>query len=67
MVYRALASNFLDFDDKQLKIDAKRMKILKELRQKYAILKPDKGNGVVLININDYILCMTDRSILRQN
>ena len=23
-------------------------------------MKPDKGNGVVLININDYILCMTD-------
>ena len=57
---RALASNFLDFDDKQLNTDAKRIRILKELRQKYAILKPDKGNGVVLININDYILCMTD-------
>ena len=57
---RAFTSNFLDFDDKQLKTDAKRIKILKELRHKYAILKPDKGNGVVLININDYILCMTD-------
>ena len=31
----------------------------KELRSKYAILKPDKGNGVVLINLNDYILSMT--------
>ena len=56
---RALASNLLNFGDKQLKTDAKHIKVLKELRLKYAILKPDKGNGVVLIKIADYILSMT--------
>ena len=45
---RALACNFLDFDDKRLHDDHKRIKILKELNKKCAILKPDKGNDVVL-------------------
>ena len=55
---RAFASNLLDFENKQLKTDAKRIKVLKELRLKHAILKPDKGNGVVLIKTADYILSM---------
>ncbi len=57
---KPLACNLLDFDDRQLTNDNKRIKILKNLRQKYAILKPDKGKGIVLIKINDYKLCMTD-------
>lgn len=28
--------------------------MIKQLNEKYAILKPDKGNGVVLIKMNDY-------------
>ena len=39
---KALACNFLDFDDRQLNVDHKRIKILKNLHQKYAILSPDK-------------------------
>jgi hypothetical protein len=46
---KALACNFLDLDDRQLALDNKRNKILKHLHQRYAILKPDKGSGVVLI------------------
>jgi hypothetical protein len=55
---KALACNFLDFDDRQLALD-KRIKILKHLHQRYAILKPDKGSGVVLIKKTDYKTCMT--------
>ena len=56
---KALACNFLDFDDRQLNIDHKRIKILKDLRQKYAILRPDKGSGVVILKKLDYQSCMT--------
>ncbi len=43
-----------------LLMTVKCIKILTNLPQKYAILKPDKGNGIVLIKINNYKLCMTD-------
>ena len=51
---KALACNFLDSDDRQHALDNKRIKILKHLHQRYVILKPDKGSGVV-----DYKTCMT--------
>lgn len=57
---KALACNFLDFDDRQLSDDHKRIKILKNLHQKYAILRPDKGNCIVLIKKDDYRVCLTD-------
>jgi hypothetical protein len=56
---KALACNFLDFDDRKLTQDSKHIKILKDLRKRYAILKPDKGNGVVLIKLTDYQTSMT--------
>ena len=46
---KALACNILDFDDKRLYDDHKRIKILRNMNEKYAILKPDKGSGVVLL------------------
>ena len=57
---RALACNFLDFDDKRLHDDHKRIKIIKELNGKYVIVKPDKSNGVVLLKKVDYISSMTE-------
>ena len=33
--------------------------LLKEHRQKFAILSPDKGSGVVILKKYDYQLCMT--------
>ena len=57
---KALACNFLDFDDKKLFDDHKLIKILKRFRDKYAILKPDKGSGVVLVKIDDYKNCMNE-------
>ena len=47
---KALACNFLDFDDGQLNVDHNRIKILKDLRHKYAILSPDKGCGVLVLS-----------------
>ena len=56
---KALACNFLDFDDRQLNVDHKRIKILKDLRQKYSILRPDKGSGVVILKKQYYLSCLT--------
>ena len=61
---KALACNFLDFDHKRLRDDHKRIKILKHVNENYDILKPDKGNGVVLIKKEDYKNCMTKFSKL---
>ena len=57
---KALACNFLDFDDRQLNVDHKRINILKDLRHKYAILSPDKGCGVVILKMADYQSCMME-------
>ena len=56
---KALACNFLGFDDRRLTEDSKHNRTLKELRERYAFLKPDKGNGVVLIKLSDYYSSMT--------
>ena len=57
---KALACNFLDFDDSKLTQDSKHTKILKDLRKRYAILKPDKRNGrIVLIKLTYYQTSMT--------
>ena len=57
---KALACNFLDFDDKCLHDDHKRIKVLKAMNEKYAILKPDKGSGVALLKKEDYMNGMTE-------
>ena len=51
---RAFSYSLLDLDDPQFSKDAKHIKIIKSLRESFAILKPDKGNGVVLMNTSDY-------------
>jgi hypothetical protein len=52
---KAMACNFLDFDNRRLTADSKHIKILKDLRQRFVILKPDKGNGIVLLKLTDYV------------
>ena len=51
---RSLAYNLIDLENQQVIKDSKKMKILKKLRETCAVLKPDKGNGVVVIDIADY-------------
>ena len=42
------SSNFLAFDSTHIKM-------LKDLRQRFVFLKPEKGNGIVLLKQTDYI------------
>ena len=51
---RAFTYSYIDIYDKQHSHDKKKINIIKQLREKYMILKPDKGNGVVLMNKADY-------------
>ena len=51
---RSFTYNYLDIDDKRYGLDGKRTKLIRQLKEKFVILKPDKGQGVVLLNINDY-------------
>ena len=43
---RAFTFNYINVDEKQFGTDVKRLKVLKELRKKITILKPDKGQGL---------------------
>ena len=45
--------NYLDTDDKRSFHDNKHLNVLQELCNKLPILKPDKGQGTVLINYDD--------------
>ena len=51
---RAFTFDILDIDDKNVYSDFKKLTVIKNLPKDVAILKPDKGNGVVLINNVDY-------------
>ena len=46
---RALAFNLIDLDNNQIFKDKKKINIIKNLRKDFVLLKPDKGNGIVLI------------------
>ena len=55
---RAFTYFYADIFDTQFLHDKNKAKVLKQLRQDCVILKPDKGNGVVLINKTEYNLAM---------
>ena len=44
----------INIDDTRIYKDSNKVKIIQELRKHVAILKPDKGNGIVLFDIKDY-------------
>ena len=50
----ALAFNLIDLDNNQIFKDKKKINIIKNLRKDFILLKPDKGNGIVLIKTTDY-------------
>ena len=52
---RGLAFNLIKFQDARIFEDSKNIKIIQQLRQNAAILKADKGNGVVLLDNQDYV------------
>ena len=51
---RSFTHNYLDIDDKRYGLDGKRMKLIRRLKERCIILKPDKGQGIVLLSIEDY-------------
>ena len=52
---RCLAFNIINIDEKRIFKDQKKIKLLKSLQKTITVLKPDKGNGIVLMDTNDYI------------
>ena len=50
---KAFTYNYLDLDIKGFFNDKKKIKTLQNLREKCMILKPDKGQGIVLTNKRD--------------
>ena len=51
---RAFTYSWIDIYDKQYSRDKKKNNVIKQHCEKYMILKPDTGNGVVLMNNIDY-------------
>ena len=58
MALRSFAYSYLDVNVKQYGIDSKRLRILRRLKSKCVILKPDKGSGIVLIKREDCMLSL---------
>ena len=52
---RFFTYNCLDLDLKQYFTDRKRIRLLAEMSRTLTILKPDKGNGIVILKRSDYI------------
>ena len=51
---KSITCNCLDLDIKQYISDNKMIKVLRNIKEKCLILKPDKGQGIVLIDKTDY-------------
>ena len=52
---RAFTYNYLDLESKDYHLDRKQMNIVQNLTEKFMILEPDKGQGIVLVKKDDYI------------
>ena len=51
---RGLDFNLINIEDSRICKDTNHIKVIKQLREDVVTLKPDKGNGVVLLNNKDY-------------
>ena len=51
---RTLAFDLIDLDHQKVFKDKRKLQVIKELRKDTVILKPDKGNGVVVIDTTYY-------------
>ena len=49
-----MAFSLIDLENKQIFKDKKKLDIIKNLRKELVIVKTDKGNGMVLLDANDY-------------
>ena len=64
-----MAFNLINVEENQVNKDKIKIKLIRELEEKVVLLSPDKGNGVVIMDITDYTQSMqqlfTDRSKFR--
>ena len=51
---RGFAFNLINIDETGIFRDSNKVRIIQQLRKNAAIMKPDKGNGTVLLDIKDY-------------
>ena len=52
---RAFTFSYIDLDLQEFKLGRKKIQILNDITVNFAILKPDKGNGIVVMKRSDYI------------
>ena len=45
---------YLDLDFKNFRVNQRRIKVLRFLKERCMVLKPDKGQGIVAVNKKDY-------------
>ena len=57
---RAMAFNIINLEDRQIYKDKAKVKIIKNLQKSVTLMSPDKGNGVVILDIVDYNSAMHD-------
>ena len=51
---QTLAFNLIDLYNQEVFKNKRKLQVIKELRKDTVVLKPDKGNGVVVIDLTDY-------------
>ena len=51
---RAMAFNLINIEEQQVYKDKAKIKTIRDLKEKVVLLTPDKGNGVVIMDIKDY-------------
>jgi hypothetical protein len=51
---RAMAFNLINIQEDQIYKDKRKITIIRDLKEKVVLLTPDKGNGVVLMDVIDY-------------
>ena len=49
-----MAFNLINVHEQQVFKDKKKIKLIRDLKEKVVLLSPDKGNGVVIMDIQDY-------------
>ena len=49
-----MAFNLINVNEQQVFKDKKKIKVIRDLKEKVVLLSPDKGNGVVVMDILDY-------------
>ena len=52
---RAFIKNYLNFESLDYYLERKWMNIIQNFREKVMILKPDKSQGILFVNKDDYI------------